>query len=138
MQPRIMEKNKKAGVCYAMTDEGVELPIIDVTHPAFVLRPTNSELDGLLQKHLKDLKSQERMPAFVRRWMVRFVQEHSILLRGVEDSVGTFLTSMHTYMLKLGADNLNDAYVSRIDHRVAASLRALSVRLPLQYIDHLE
>ena len=41
MQPRITQKNNKAGVCYAITDEGVELPVIDVTHPAFAIQLTD-------------------------------------------------------------------------------------------------
>ena len=137
MQARIPEKNKKAGVCYAVTDDGIELPVIDVTHPAFALWNSDSELDRLLQRHLKDLKSQERMPAFVRRWMLHFMQEHSILMRGIDASAGTFLTGMNTYLLKLGTDNLNDCYMSSIDHRIAASLPTLAVRLRLQDIAQL-
>ena len=30
MEPRIPEKNKKAGVCYAWTDDGLELPVIAI------------------------------------------------------------------------------------------------------------
>ena len=35
MLPKIPEQNKKPGVCYAVTDDGLELPVIDITHPAF-------------------------------------------------------------------------------------------------------
>ena len=38
MIPRIPEQHKKPGVCYAVTDGGLELPVIDITNPA-CLRP---------------------------------------------------------------------------------------------------
>jgi len=137
MELKIAEKNKKAGVCYAVTDDGIELPVIDVTHPAFAIELTDSELDLLLQKHLQEIKNQERVPAFVRGWMLRFLQRHSILMHGIDASAGTFLTGMHTYMLKLGADNLNTAYASSIDRSIAGSLPTLSIRLRLQDIAQL-
>ena len=31
--PRVPETRKKPGVYYAVTDDGIELPIVDVTHP---------------------------------------------------------------------------------------------------------
>jgi hypothetical protein len=48
-----LEANKKPGVQYALTPDGVELPIVDVTHPIFALSLTPAE-------------QQERMQAFVR------------------------------------------------------------------------
>ena len=47
------------------------------------------------------------------------------------------MTGMHTYLMKLGADNLNAAYASPIDRSVAASLPTSLVRLRLQDIAHL-
>ena len=44
MPPKIAEKKKKAGVCYAVTDDGLELPVIDVTHPAFEIQLNEGEL----------------------------------------------------------------------------------------------
>ena len=64
MQTKILEKDKKAGVCYAITDDGLELPVIDLTHPAFELQLPESELQALLQQFLQDLKSPEKVPAF--------------------------------------------------------------------------
>jgi hypothetical protein len=137
MQPRIPEKNKKAGVCYAVTDDGLELPVIDVTQPAFAIRLSDRELDELLQKHLKEVKSQERTPAFLMRLILGFMQRRSFLMRGLAASAGTFMSGMHTYLMKLGPDNLNDGYATNIDRRIAASLPVVSIRLRLQDLAHL-
>jgi hypothetical protein len=36
-ETRLSERNKRPGVCYALTDDGIELPVIDLTHPAFTV-----------------------------------------------------------------------------------------------------
>ena len=132
MRPNIPETNKKAGVSYAVTDDGLELPVIDVTHPAFAVQLSEAELDEILQKHLQAVKDQARTPAFVRRLYIRLMQRRSILMRGIAASAGTFLSGINTYILKLGADNLNAGYASQIDRQIAASLPALAARLRLQ------
>jgi hypothetical protein len=137
MQPRIPEKDKKPGVCYAVTDDGLELPVIDVTHPAFAIQLSERELDHLVRKHLEDVESQERSPAFIRRLVIGFMQKQSFLMRGIAASAGTFMSGMNTYILKLGPDNLNDGYATNIDRKVAAALPVLSMRLRFQDIVHL-
>lgn len=134
MQPRIPEKNKKAGVCYAITDDGLELPVIDVTHPAFAIHLGDQELDGLLKKHLKDVENQEKSPAFIRRLVLGFMQRQSFLMQAIAASAGTFMTGMNTYILKLGPANLNGAYATNIDRMLAGALPVLSMRLRFQDI----
>ncbi len=47
MSAIIPEAHKRFGVSYAVTDDGLELPVIDVTHPAFAIAPTDAELAAL-------------------------------------------------------------------------------------------
>ena len=137
MQPRISMKDKKTGVCYAVTDDGLELPVIDVTHPAFLIPLSDRELDELLQRHLKDLKRQARAPVFIRRLMIGYMQRHSSLMRAISAAAGTFLGGMNTYIMKLGPDNLDDGYATDLDRKLTASLPVLAMRLRLQDIAHL-
>ena len=59
----IPETNKKQGVCYAVSDDGLELPVIDITHAAFAFEMSEAELSALkaqlaeLQKQLDRLSS---------------------------------------------------------------------------------
>ncbi len=137
MLPRIPEKNKKAGVCYAVTDDGLELPVIDVTNPAFEVSFDERGLEALLQQFLQDVKGQEKTPAFLRQLMFSFMRKRSVIMRGLMVAAGTFMSGMNTYMMKLGADNLNDSYFSDIDRRIAASSAGTYMRLRLQDIAHL-
>ena len=45
---------------------------------------------------------------------------------------GAILSGLTTYLLKLGPDNLGDAYAKPIDRRIAASVPTMAVRLRLQ------
>jgi hypothetical protein len=133
----IEEKNKKAGVCYAVTDDGLELPIIDVTHPAFEVSLSESELKALLQQFLQEVKGPEKTPAFLRQLLFSFMRKRSVIMRGLMGATGTFMSGMNTYLMKLGPDNLNKRFFSSIDHRIAASPAGLYMRLRLQDMAHL-
>jgi hypothetical protein len=137
MQIKIPETNKKAGVCYAITDDGLELPIIDVTNPIFQVSLSESELDAQLQQFIQDAKGPEKIPPFLRRLMFAFMRRQSILMRGLMSSDGTFLSGMNTYILKLGPDNLNKSFFSDTDRMIAGSPAGLFMRLRLQDMVHL-
>jgi hypothetical protein len=133
MIPRIPEKRKLPGLHYAVTDDGVELPIIDITHPAFAL----GEIDPgdwavRRENHLRMTRRHERNPAFLRRFLFGIYSRHSILLRGVMEAQGSFLSALNTYLMKLGPENLGKGYAGRIDRKVAASFLALKARLRLR------
>jgi hypothetical protein len=76
--PRIPERHKKPGVCYTVTDDGIELPVVDVTHSASALDPSPSELAANAEESLRGLRHWARLPVFARRLAAR----HSVLMRG--------------------------------------------------------
>lgn len=137
MQPKIPEKDKKPGVCYTVTDDGLELPVIDVTHPAFEVSLNESELNTLLQQFLQDIKGPQRTPAFLRGLLFNFMRKRSVIMRGLMGASDTFMSGMNTYMMKLGPDNLHKPFFSDIDRRIVGSSAGTYMRLRLQDISHL-
>jgi hypothetical protein len=133
----IEEKNKKAGVCYAVTDDGLELPIIDITHPAFEVSLNETELESLLQQYIQEVKGPQNTPPFVRNLLFGLMRKRSVIMRGLMGATGTFMSGMNTYFMKLGPDNLNKSYFSSIDRRIAASAAGVYMRLRLQDMAHL-
>ncbi len=126
-------KEKKAGVCYALTVEGVELPVIDITHPAFtVIEPNEAEIAVMTKKATEDQANFESMPAPLRKMFLWFLSRKSLLMRGLLGASGTYLSGMNTYLLKLGPDNLGKEYSKPLDMVIASSLPTLSTRLRLQ------
>jgi hypothetical protein len=132
MPTRIAERDKRSGVTYAWSDDGFELPVIDITHPAFAVRTGPEELTSLTEDFLRRAEGRAKLPAFLRRFMFRLLRRRSFLIRGLSDARGTFVSGMHTYLMKLGPENLGAGYASPLDRKVAASLPALSARLRLR------
>ncbi len=131
-----LETDKKPGVAYALARHGrkeaIELPVVDVTHPAFALALTEPEVAALTGRFLAQPQPFEKLPPFLRRLALRFFLRKSTLARALRGARGGFLSGLGTYLLKLGPDNLGGAYATPIDRRIAAALPALSVRLRLQ------
>lgn len=133
----IPENHKKPGVTYALNDAGLELPVVDVTHPAFALDIGPQELERRLQAHLRELRQREKVPQFVQNFMLRRMMKNSVLMRAIMGADGGFLSGMSTYLLKLGPDNMDGRYTSSIDRQISASLPGLSMRIRLQDITRL-
>ncbi len=133
----IPESHKKPGVTYAQNDAGLELPVADVTHPAFALDIGPDELERRLQAHIRELRQREKVPQFIQNFMLRRMMKNSVLMRSIMGADGGFLSGMSTYLLKLGPDNMDAAYTSSIDRQIAASLPGLSMRIRLRDITRL-
>jgi hypothetical protein len=132
MKVSLPEKNKRPGVCYAFTREGVELPVVDISHPAFTLAVGTDEQRRMVEQFLKAGTPFASLPKLLRNLLLRFFLRGSVLARGIHQSSGTFMSGLQTYLLKLGPEMLGEAYAGPIDRRIATSLPGLSVRLRLQ------
>lgn len=125
---RIPEKNKKPGLCYAVTDDGVELPVIDITHPAFTVDPTGEQISAVIETTVRNIELATKMPPAELQAMAA----GSILIRGTAEAAGTFMSGMNTYLNRLGPENLGEGYASPLDRAVAGGILPLSLRLRLQ------
>lgn len=124
MPTQVPELHKKPGVSYAFSDDGLELPVIDITHPAFELHTDQIDVDGLINAFVAGLQSGAKLPAEA----MRAAAARSILLRGMLESADTYTTGVMTYLHKLGPDNLGDGYATPIDRQWAAGLTPLTFR----------
>lgn len=113
-------------VLYAPTGGGLNVPIVDVTNPAFRIDPSEQELATLTSQFLGEAQARENVPP----QLVAALQR-SVLGRGLMAARGTFLSGMHTYLMKLGPDSLWDG-AEEIDRRIAASFPAYTSRLRVQ------
>jgi hypothetical protein len=128
MEIRIPEKRKIPGVCYVPGDDGIELPVVDVTHPAFQFDITPEELAGIEEKTLRGLHQSSKMPPFLLKYYAR----RSIVMRGTMQAAGGYLSGMATYLQKLGPDNLGRGYAGRIDRRLVSTIAPVAGRIRLR------
>jgi len=127
---RRAEQHKKPGVYYAVTDDGLELPVVDITHPAFEAALSEERQQALTSHFLDEQRRFAQLPSWVRRVMLRFFMRGSRIGRGLRRADGHFLDGMTTYLFKLGPKNLG-SYAVPVDRRILMSLPAVSVRLRL-------
>ncbi len=123
----VPELRKKPGLYYAVTDDGIELPIIDITHPAFSFHMSDAEWKACTAQTVRVWESRFRMALF------RFVlARYSVLIQKGMQTSGTFMNGIDTYMWKLGPDNLGRGYANALDRRFASNLVAATMRQRLQ------
>lgn len=127
---RLAEHHKQPGVYYAVTDDGLELPVVDITHPAFALELSDEKQRLMVTRFLAEQRRFARLPGLLRKGMLRFFLRGSVMAQGLRRAEGTFLDGMTTYLFKVGAKNLG-SYSLPVDRKIASSLPGLSVRLRL-------
>ena len=108
---------RRAGVAIARTKEDFELPVIDVTHPRFVVPDDPESIRVLCDAALLSERQRRRVPKFLMRWMLMSAARNSRLVRAMSSPDATFLDSVSTYVMKLGADNLLPPYDSAVDQK---------------------
>ncbi len=135
MSPRLVrEKHKKPGVWYAFTSDGLELPIADLTHPAFEARIGPAELAAMVPPAIERLRKSARLPALVRWILTR----RSIVARGLMQASGGCLGGIPTYLQKLGPENLGGGYAGALDRRMVSAIVPLCARLRLNAVATLQ
>src|SRR5215467_8215892 len=92
-------------IVFASTADGLRLPVIDVTHPAFAVPDDPTSLAARRDAFLAWDRRNRRMPRIVMRLLMRLAARRSLLLRTMLTSDNGYLDSISTYMLKLGVDH---------------------------------
>jgi hypothetical protein len=124
-------------IALATTADGLRLPVIDVTHPAFAVPDDAASLAARRDAFLAWDRSNRRVPRIVMRVLMRLAARRSPLLRKLLVSDNEYLDSISTYMLKLGPDHLPPGFDGAVDRRVAAAPHVVLVRLRMQQIARL-
>lgn len=104
-------KNKNSKLSYAFTLNGVELPVLDITHPLFISSIDENKLRRMLRKSEKTADKTANkfinMPVFLKKFLTTQSFIISELLQNNGDNA--FLTGLSTLMLKLVPDLLERA-----------------------------
>jgi hypothetical protein len=107
-----------------VTDDGLELPVIDVTHPAFAFAISEAETNTLVENFVQALKRLANSPAGA----MQALAQQSILVRGMAASANTYTTGIMTYLHKLEPENLGEGYAGPVDRQWAAGLTPTTFR----------
>lgn len=132
----LLETNKYPSVCYAVTPDGLELPVIDITHPAFA-EPVLS--DAELQAKFAAFLTRSplrRLPKFLRTALYARMMRGSLVGKIMRQARDTFVPGTSTYLMKLPPEMLGAAYAKPTDQRIAKSVALVALRLRLADMAH--
>lgn len=132
----IPEKNKVSGLSYVYTVCGLELPVLDITHPLFTTSINEESLEALCKESAQRAKSMKEMPDAQK--MV--IAEKSYLFGRYfhKDPTATYLSGMSTYMLKLGPNLIGGGEERNIDRMISMGVISVAARMRLRDICRLQ
>lgn len=124
------ERNKIPKVAYAYTDNGIELPVLDITHPLFISSIDESALDTLGEKAVIKIKSFSKRAQFYKK----FLGKRSFIIRGffLKDPDDIYLNGMSTLILKLGPGFIGNGLKQFLDRRESKGFIGMSLRMRLR------
>src|SRR5882672_11409088 len=91
---------------FAKTQEGLTLPVIDVTHPDFAVPDDPASLAAQRDAFIEWDRQHRQMPRFITRLFLQMAARRSRLVRALFQSNKSYLDSISTYVMKLGDKHL--------------------------------
>jgi hypothetical protein len=131
-----VSKEKAPGLTYARTDNGLELPVVDITHPLFT--------SSIHEESLHELRKNSTLQAEITRTLpdshMKLLRESSLILGGFsqQETDECYVSGLSTMMMKLGPELIGDEEERRLDRQLAESVNAVSVRMRLRDICRLQ
>jgi len=129
-------KNKIPKLSYAFTLNGVELPVLDTTHPLFLSSIDEVKLKEMLKKSEKTAeKTAEKfnnMPFYIKKFLANRSFIMSELLQ--ESGDNAFLTGLSTLMLKLGPNLIGNGRKRFLDRLSSKGIGGIVLRMRVRDI----
>lgn len=122
----IAEKNRIHRLSFASTDDGIKLPVLDITHPLFIKSTDEESLADLQKESAQGVKSLREMPDSPKKHL----GENSLIYRGffLKTPNETTLSGMSTLMSKLGPHLIGNDKERAIDRKEKKELKKVRNR----------
>jgi hypothetical protein len=121
--------NKLPGLSYAFTLNGLELPVMDITHPDFISCIDENKLIKMIpyveKKAVRNAKKFNKIPKFIKNYIAKHSFAMAELIQG-EESVATGIS---TLIMKLGPKLLGKGEKRFWDRQVTKGFGALVIRM---------
>ncbi|HTX74139.1 MAG TPA: hypothetical protein VMC79_15015 [Rectinemataceae bacterium] len=117
-------------LAYALDGSFHELPVIDLSHPAFAIDSSQAEIDERVRRALAAMRDWSASPP-LKRALFSLRAKRSVLASAIASSRGGYLSGIATYLAKLGPSNLGRGF-GFLDREIADSLPCYCARLRLR------
>ena len=126
------DRRRVPGVFYAKAPDGHELPIIDVTHPAFAPLFDERAMEKQFARFRGSERLRARVPDFIQQKMLGVLARRSRLAHALFHAKKGVVGGMTLYVAKLGPDMLGAGYANFIDRRIASAPPSWMSRVRLE------
>jgi hypothetical protein len=123
----IPEKNKIPGLLYVYTDIGIELPVLDITHPLFISSINEESIPDLQRESAQKAMSLKAMPDSYR--IKLFDKSYIYGEYFYTDLNAHYLSGISTYLLKLGPQLIGGGEERIFDRMAAQGITAIALRM---------
>ena len=131
-------KDKQKGLSYVFTENGVELPVLDITHPGFISTIDENRLNKLIpyvQKNAeKNAEKFNNIPVAIKNYFKR----HSFAMAELLQNETSFATGISTLMMKLGPNLIGKGKKRFWDRLVTKGFGSLVMRMRIRDISQCE
>jgi hypothetical protein len=132
----IPEKKKLSGLSYAFMDNGLEIPVIDISHPLFKASIDEKKLSEYMKKAAskgeKRAESFKKMPLFLKNFLVKRSFIMANLLSDNNDD--KFLSGLSTLLLKMGPYLIGGGRKRFFDRLASKGIGGIVLRMRLRDI----
>jgi hypothetical protein len=129
-------KNKIGSLSYAFTINGVELPVLDITHPLFLSSIDETRLKKMLLDAEKNAKKTaekfKNMPPLILNFLAKRSFTMAELLQNKGDNA--FLSGVSTLMLKLGPNLIGKGRKRFLDRLASKGIGGTVLRMRVRDI----
>ncbi len=117
-------------VYYAVDNDGIPLPIVDLSNPVFQCQLAPDELEQIQRDSMENWERGRHTP----RLLLKLIARRSILMRGTLEAARGNLSGMATYFQKLGSQLLKTPLAGKLDRKLVNFIGPVCMRLRLQTI----
>jgi hypothetical protein len=122
-------RNKLAGLSYAFTLNGVELPVLDITHPGFAAGIDEKKLAKLLPYVEKNADRNANKFNNLPAWLKRYFARRSFAMAELLETRDSFASGISTLMMKMGPQLVGKGKKRFWDRQVTKGFGALVIRM---------
>jgi len=122
-------KNKLPGLSYAYTLNGVELPVMDITHPNFISCIDEDKLKKMIPYVEKNAERNAKKFNRIPKFMKNYFAKHSFAMAELMQGEESFATGISTLMMKLGPKLIGKGEKRFWDRQVTKGFGALLIRM---------
>lgn len=127
------------GLAYTFTENGIELPVLDITHPQFIASIDEGRLADMSKESAKKVKALSEMSddqkKTHREQMLRSFIFGRLFMKHPDDN---FLNGMSTYIYKLGPHLIGGGEDREMDRRISMGIGGVAIRMRIRDLCRLQ